>query len=386
MRSLLTRFSKSRHPYEPLITIEVSRERLLHNLAQFQAIAPEGKVAPVLKSNAYGHGLIEVAQVLEKSGNTIPFFVVDSYFEAVALRAKKIKTPILVIGYSRPEDIATSRLKNVSFTVTNLETLHSLSTFHFALSICSLHLKLDTGMHRQGILPDEIDEAITLLHSNSHLQLEGITSHLADADNADATFTKNQIKAWNGIAAKFRREFPALRYVHLSNTDGHRFARDIDANVSRLGLGLYGLPDGQSFMPKLDLKPALEMKTIVTSVKKLAKGESVGYSATFMATNDMTVATIPVGYYEALDRRLSNKGSVLVGPARIACPIVGRISMNITSIDVSKIPNIKVGYSVTVISNNRSDLNSLANMATLAGTIDYELVVHIPAHLKRIVV
>lgn len=381
--------SKSRFPYEPLVIIEISKSRLLNNLDEFSKIAPNGQIAPVLKSNAYGHGLIEVAQILNSARSdlvvkNIPFFVVDSYFEAIALRAKGIKTPILIIGYSRPENIANSKLKNISFTVASIEALLSLSDYKKIKS--SIHLKIDTGMHRQGILPEEVDQAIEIIKNNKNINIEGIASHLSDADNLDTSFTQKQIILWNSIVDKFKQAFPHIKYFHISNTDGHKFSDKIKSNVSRLGIGLYGLKNGDVFEPKIKLLPVLKMKTIITSVKQINKGETVGYGNTFKAINNMRVATIPIGYFEGVNRRLSNSGIILVGDDNIPCPIIGNVSMNITSIDVSNVKDIGINTPVIVISDNNSDQNSIISIAKKCNTIPYEIVVKIPAHLKRIIV
>jgi alanine racemase len=174
------------------------------------------------------------------------------------------------------------------------------------------------------------------------------------------------------------------------------YADKIEANVARLGLGLYGInsssekfypvksAEGGVALPQfngVNLKPVLEMRSIISSVKTLAKGDYIGYNITYEASRDMRVATVPVGYFEGVDRRLSNIGSFLFGDQK--CPIVGRVSMNITSVDVSSANDIKMGSKITVISSNSQDDNSVENIAKLAHTIPYEILVHIPPHLKR---
>jgi alanine racemase len=384
MKKLLTWLSKRRFPYEPLITLSISKKGLFHNLDSFKKLAPGGFVAPVLKSNAYGHGIIDIARMLErKKDDSVPFFVVDSYFEAVALHASGINTPLLVIGYSRPESLLGVRLRGVAFAITNIETLRSVAKAPRSIYI---HLKIDTGMRRQGILPEEITEAIALLKDNPHIVVEGICSHLSSADDASSAFTERQITEWNSIVKRFKNEFLTLKYIHLSATDGHLFNDKIEANVSRLGLGLYGISENAALAQQLHLQPVLGMRTIITGVKKLMKGETVGYGNTFTAPADMTIATIPVGYFEGLDRRLSNKGFVLVGKERAMCPIVGKVSMNITTVDVSKTP-VAINDPVIVISSNPNDVNSIHGMVEMIpGVIPYELAVKIPAHLKRVVV
>ena len=427
MKSLAQWISNRRFPYDPLITVEISRSRLLNNLNEFRKIAPwkdpktrVGMVAPVLKSNAYGHGIIEIADILEKEnwahgpdqGHRIPFFVVDSYYEAAILRAHGIKTHILIIGYTRPETIRSSKGQHTAFAVTSMEMLKKLGGIKYApwdwetgggdgkigtyiprmRRAHRIHLKIDTGMHRQGIMLSEVDEAIEIIRNSPSIILEGICSHLSDADNKDDSFTESQVGIWNKIVKQLKHEFNSIKYVHLSNTDGHNFSSDINANVSRLGLGLYGLTQNPVITSKLDIRPVLEMKTIITGTKSLKAGDHVGYGDAFTAPKDMIVATIPVGYSEGLDRRLSNVGSVQVAPGKgggttlKTCPIVGRVSMNISSIDVSLVTKVTLEDKVVVISKDPGDPNSVGSMAKLCNTIPYDIVVKIPAHLRRVVV
>ncbi|MEA2715640.1 MAG: alanine racemase [Candidatus Parcubacteria bacterium] len=382
MSNPLTWLSRRRFPYEPLINVEISRKRLLHNLNEFRRIAPHGRVAPVLKSNAYGHGFREVASILKHSDH-IPFFVVDSYFEAVALHSDGVRNEILIMGYTRPETILSSRLSHAVFTVAALDTLQHLKETRRRLPI---HLKIDTGMHRHGIMPEEIEHAIDLLAENPLIELKGLCTHLSDADNPDPSFTEGQIKIWNRAVERFRSQCAALDFIHASATDGHRYTNEIESNVSRLGIGLYGLADGRAFSPHLELAPVMKMKTLITGVKKISRDQTIGYGNTYKAPRDMTMATIPAGYFEGIDRRLSNKGSIGVGSEEIACPIVGRVSMNITTIDISRIPHTEIGTPVTVVGDNPWDRNSIMEMAKAAGTIPYEIAVHVPSHLKRAIV
>ncbi|MEN9524342.1 MAG: hypothetical protein RL536_411 [Candidatus Parcubacteria bacterium] len=399
MRRLLRYISRLRFPYQPLITVKISRERLVHNLNEFMRISPQGRVAPVLKANAYGHGLVEVARIIEAERRSdggikkdkIPFVIVDSFFEAVSLRASGIRTPILIIGYTRPETIARSNLRDVSFTITSIDTLRHIanyqtSVFDFASRYISIHLKIDTGMHRQGVMPSELTEVSNILDINSSIVLRGICSHFSDADNPDPSYTESQMHIWNKVVRELHSQYASIKYTHISNTDGHHFVSESHANLSRLGLGLYGLIDGASFSPKLDLKPVMSVETIITGVKKIHKDDTVGYGNTFKAEKDMVIATIPAGYYEGIDRRLSNNGSMSVSSDHAPCPIVGRVSMDITTIDVSHIANVSVGMPVTVISNEAHESNSIVNIAKRCGTIPYEIAVHVQSQLKKMIV
>lgn len=363
MRKLIRLLRNSRFKYKPLVEVEVFKENLLRNLHVFQSKIP---VAPVLKSNAYGHGLVKVAQIMEKQ--KAPFLIVDSYYEALILRNEKIKSKIFMMGHNDIENILQNKLKNVAFAITEIETLAGLSALKKPQKF---HLKIDTGMNRQGIALEQIDEALNLIKSNKNIIIEGICSHFADSDGETEDFTLSQIEKWNKIVQKFRAEFD-LKYWHLSNSFGGKFADKINANVMRLGIGLY-----------LWEKPALQIKSRISSVKSVKAGAKIGYNCTYEAQRDMKIATIPMGYFEGVDRRLSNRGFVKIKD--VFCPIVGRVSMNITTVDVSNV-DAKAGDEVIVISADKADKNSVENIAEMCGTISYEILVHIPAQLRRNIV
>lgn len=376
MRPLLHILRRLRaRPQNTLIEVRISKNALLSNYHAFKN-AYTLLVAPVLKSNAYGHGLVEVATILESERP--PFFVVDSQYEAKVLRSQGVKTPLLVAGYVLPDVIAANQLKDIAFTLTSLEMLRLLCEKKVT---ARLHVKIDTGMRRQGLLPEEMDEAIALL-KQSDLTVEGICSHFADADGPDAVFTNAQIECWNSVVSVWKAAFSTLTWWHIGATAGAAYTKDIDANLIRLGTGLYGFPRHAS--QTFTLMPALSLWSTLTGSKLLRQGERVGYNGTFTAPRDMQVATVALGYYEGVDRRLSNKGSMQVDG--VVCPIVGRVSMNITTIDISACHNAALGARVLVFSANPSDDNSLQNLARLCDTTPLELLVGIPQHLRRMVV
>lgn len=364
--------------YDPSIKIFISRTRLIENLKEYQKNYPKLQFAPVLKSNAYGHGLVEVAEILDKE--QIAFLVVDSLPEATILRSNGIKSEILIIGHTKPENIRNHRLPKVSFTITSLEQLRGISTTISAK--LNIHLKIDTGMHRQGILPEQINKSIEVIKSNKCLNLVGVCSHFAGADGIDEAFTKSQIKQWEEVVLLFQKEFSTIKYFHISATAGTFFSEQTSGNVARLGIGLYGI--NPSPLAKLNLNPVLQMQSVISSLRKVKTGEYVGYNITYKAKRDLTVATVSAGYFEGIDRRLSNYGVFKIDDTY--CPIVGRVSMNITSIDVTAIPNVKFGDKVIIISDNANDRNSVENIAKITKTIPWEIFVHIPQHLRRIVV
>ena len=294
------------------------------------------------------------------------------------MRDNNIQTPILIIGYVEPQIMIKSRLDKISFCITSLEQLRGLS---YSKNRLNLHLKIDTGMHRQGIMSSELDEAISIIKQNPNLNLQGIASHLADADNSKSQSVKNQLKQWAQIQNRLNQAFANITYNHISATAGVIHTKSNNAhNLTRLGLGLYGISIIDN--PKVNLRPALSMQTIISGIKSIQKGDTVGYNNTFIAPRDMLIATIPAGYAEGVDRRLSNTGQVEVNG--ILCPIIGRVSMNITTIDVSNVPQVKLGDIVTIISNDNNSPISVSNIAKTCNTIPYEILVHIPAHLRRV--
>lgn len=376
MLSFLKSIKKHFFSYKPLIEVKIMEQNLLHNFLEFQKAVPKFGLAPVLKSNAYGHGLKEVSGILKKV--KCSFLAVDSLYEALELKKHGNNHQVLVIGFVFPEQIKNQTFKNISFTITSLSQLEALEGLSTDVRI---HLKIDTGMNRQGLGLDQVNQAINVLKNNPHLKFEGLCSHLADADGEEESFTLKQIEIWNSLVEKFKVNFNEIKYLHVSATAGFRFLSKIQANVLRLGLGLYGF---NTLGLNLSLKPVLELQSYVVGVKQLKAGESVGYSHTFTASKDMQIAVLPLGYFEGVDRRLSNLGFVKIKGTE--CAILGRVSMNITTCDVSKVSNVKFLDPVTVISLNPKDLNSVENIAKLCQTIPYEILVHIPQHLRRMVI
>ncbi len=383
LRRILRVFRRRRWQYNHLVHVLIDGDRIVANFDYFQRRHPDCSIVPVLKSNAYGHGLALVAHEMENAKAflpqiSVPFFAVDSYHEALILRNEGIRTPILIIGYSDDANILSSHLKDVAWTISSIEQFRSLLPLLRRETF--IHCKIDTGMHRQGIAPDEISEALELVRKTPLARLDGVCSHFADADTPDSELTRAQINAWNAHVAQIRAAVGDIRWRHISATAGHRYASLVDANMIRLGLGLYGYSNDP--LEDAAIRPALEMLTYITQLRDLPAGERIGYNGTYTTEAPLRLATIPVGYAEGLDRRLSNKGSVLVHG--VACPIVGRISMNMATIDVSAVPDVQPQDEVVVISAQKNALNSAGEMARLCDTIPYDMLVRIPSTLSRV--
>jgi alanine racemase len=375
LRNLKKSFSK----YKNSIIVSVSKENILHNLHTYQRRYEGIAFAPVLKSNAYGHGLIEVAKILEGE-KEIPFFIVDSLYESRILKSHNISKDILIIGFTPKDNILNFNSSRFIFSIISLQELKNLS--QVIKKPTRIHLKIDTGMHRQGVMIEDIDEAIKILKENKNILLEGIFSHLGDADNEDESFSISQIDIWREIVERFKNNFSNIKHFHLAATSGIPFNELGFGSVARLGIGLFGFDN--SNYTDLDLRGALRVESLISSIRTIKRGESVGYGRTFILENDSTLATVPVGYFEGVDRRLSNVGSFKI--ADQFCKIRGRVNMNITSIDISKIKGLKLEDKVIIISENKKDLNSVSNIAKLVNTVPYDILVHINSSLKRRVI
>jgi alanine racemase len=362
---------------DPLIEVGISKANLLHNLHAYQSAYPGVAIAPVLKSNAYGHGLATVARILDQEN--LPFLMLDSLYEAQALRREGIATRILILGYVRPKEIAASSLRDVDFAIVDVEQLRELAAL--ARTPLRLHLEIDTGMHRHGLMPDQLQEAIALLASNARLHAVGAYSHFADADTPGSMHGQRQIAAWKDAKSLLEAACPRITHWHLSATAGMPFAQEAGTNLGRLGIGLYGFD--ASVGSALPLQPALELRSVITSLRTVPAADSVGYNATYTAASPRIIATVPLGYFEGIDRRSSNAGMMLVHGK--AVPIAGRVSMNMTSLDVTDIPGVARADTVIAISRTPEDPNSVQAIAALWGTIPYEVLVHIPQHLRRVV-
>lgn len=354
--------------------IELSNKALRCNYNYYKKIHPESMVCPVLKSNAYGHGLKKIAQMCDGLG--APYLVVDSYYEVLELKKIGIKTPSLVIGYTHPDNYKNMRFGNVAITVLDKETIEALGKLRKKITI---HLKVDTGMHRQGIPFNELESALELIKKYKKLKLEGLCTHLADADNQKSNvFTRGQVVEFKKALKIAEKHGFDIKWKHISATSGAGkiFAKDF--NMIRLGLGLYGDSSVKDFKK---LKPVLTLTSTIIDIKKLKKGDCVSYGCTFTAPKDMKIGIIPAGYYEGVDRRLSNKGTVYYGKTQ--CKIVGRVCMNLTMIDLSNAKRARKWDKVTVIGNNLLLKNSARHIAEICKTVTYTIWTHIAPTIRR---
>lgn len=356
--------------------IDISKSALLHNFDVLKEASGGLEPMPVLKSNAYGHGIELVAEALKE--RVFPYIAVDGYHEY--LRVRRVSNqPVLVMGAIPSENISKLVYDKVAFMVQDAETVNA---FGASGQDVRLHLDVDTGMNRYGSDISGLERILAAIKTHSNLHLEGVASHLADADNTAVEFTKEQGKRFDkALSHVFGAGFkPEL--IHISNSPGAPKKVSKYSNAFRPGLGLYGinpLTEGDAQQKTLaELRPALRFLSTVTAVRELEEGESVSYGRTYIAKKKSRIAVIPVGYYEALPRALSSKARLISKDHELK--IAGRICMNHTMLEAQ---SAEVGDEVEVIGGDSQKPNSAAELSKVAGMIPYELLVDIAVDTRR---
>lgn len=364
--------------------VEIDKNAIRSNYRAFRKFIPATvNIMGIVKSNAYGHNITEFASELESSGANM--LAVDSLVEALVLKKSGIKIPILVLGYTLPEMYEKAFKKNIHITISSLHGLKMFFKSPFSKKI-PIHLKVDTGMHRQGFLMSEKAEVFSLLNKyKKQMLLAGLYTHFASAkDPEDKQFTEKQIKEFEVWRKSFFDEGYSL-LVHAGATGGALAFRNSHFDMVRVGIGLYGVYPSSAveFFSKkeIGLKPALSWKTIISEIKEIEKGEGVGYDLTHSVKKKTKIAVCPVGYWHGYFRSLSNNAHVLVRGAR--ANVLGRVSMDMIVIDVSGIKNIKTGDEVALIGKSGKDEIFAADLAEKAGTSAYELLTRINPLIKR---
>jgi len=363
--------------------IEVSKADLRDNYHVFRNITKAGtKLMAIAKSNAYGHGLVDYALFMESLG--IDWFGVDSIVEARTLRENDIKKPILVLGYTLPEKITEAFSNKISLTVSSFEALKEFSKLFPAAP--KIHLKIDTGMHRQGFFIKELPMVLEFIERKMDLKMvEGVFTHFASAkDPKQPQDTLKQIDEFEK-AIKILANKNVIVIKHAAATAGTINFPQSHYDMVRVGIGLYGLwpsPETfQSFNSRISLKPALVWKTIVSEVKSLPKGSKIGYDFTETLTRDSRIAVCPIGYWHGFPRALSSKGFIVI--KNKTRKVLGRVSMDMISVDVTEVERIKIGDIATIL-GERGQSPTADSLAELSGTTNYEIITRLNPLIKRL--
>ena len=364
--------------------VEISLPRLAANCRAVKLlIGPDTQLMAVVKADAYGHGAPRCAQVLASAG--ADWFGIALIEEALELRAAGITQPIFCLGGAWPEQAETvirHQLTPALFTIESAVALNHAAQRHN--QILTVHLKVDTGMGRYGVPLTDLPAFLDALKPFEHLRVNGLMTHLANADDANHTHTNQQVAAYQTAWQLLETRGYQPMWQHLANsaaTHGHTTAR---GNLVRVGALLYGLTGDvlQPGLPGVNVQPVLSLHSRIAFLKTVEAGATIGYGATFTTTRTSRIATIPIGYADGYRRDLSNCGAVLIRGAR--APIVGRVSMDLTMVDVTDIPAATYGDEVILLGEQGDAAIRAEDLAGLLDTVSYEVVTGISARVPHL--
>ncbi|MDE6372311.1 MAG: alanine racemase [Clostridia bacterium] len=359
--------------------VEIDVKALRHNICIARdKVGNDVKIMCLVKANAYGHGAVAVAKYCQ---DLLDYFGVATIDEGMQLRQNGVDLPILIVG-----DIAKSRYEDaidfdIDITAHSLECATSLNEFCKSVGkSAKVHIAIDTGMGRIGFLPEEVDQAVEVC-SLDNLEIKGIFTHFAKADEVDKSYTYMQKRKFDEFVERIKRKGADVGLRHVANSASILDVGYCNCDMVRMGVMTYGLSPSPVVNGK-SLRPAMSWHSHIVHIKSLPKGRYVSYGGDYVTQDETLVATVAVGYGDGYPRVLSGRSSVLVNGQR--APVIGRICMDQMMIDVTHIEDAKVGDIVTLMGRQGSQTISAEELAGLAGTINYEIVCGIAQRVPRV--
>lgn len=370
---------------EPITWLEINTAALEHNILNYKSVCKPAFLAPVIKSNAYGHGIELVAQFFDKQ-DAIDILCVVSLSEAIHLRTIGIQKPLLVLSIL-DRNLEHAVIRDIAVVVYDLATvieLNRLGKLHSKKAL--VHVKVDTGLSRLGLLKENAINFIEYIHQLPFITVQGIFTHYANSENKDQTYTNHQLTIFNTVIEHLEAKGIHIPLRHTSCSAALTANIGAHHTLVRAGIGIYGLwPSAdnkqitQKLYPQFSLRPALTWKTRVIHVKEIPAGSYIGYNLTHKVSTTSQIATLPIGYWDGYDRRLANKGMVCI--KRHIVPVVGIVAMNLTMVNVTGL-DVAVGDEVTVLGNDTG--LTADDIAQKCSTINYEIVTRINTSLPRL--
>ena len=361
---------------------EIDLAALRHNFYKVRELAGSScQALAVVKANAYGHGAVNVARELEKCG--VDLLGVAICEEAVELRNAGIQVPVIVLGgvyNSQLDDVFAYAITPVIYDIETALRLDAMAAHH-GLRL-NVHIKLDTGMGRVGILPRDVDSFFERLKTCKHLLVDGLLTHLAVSDTAHESaddFTAGQLNTFHDLAACIRDKGFSPTYLHLANSAAIIRQLGPCYTLTRPGLMLYGICP--LLQPAIDLKPVMTLKTKIVSLKKVPAGCSISYRRTFITSRESIIATLPIGYADGYSRQFSNRAAVLIRGQK--APVAGVVCMDMVMVDVTDIPNVQVNDTVILLGCQGHESINVRELAEIAHTIPYEVLCGISSRVPR---
>lgn len=373
--------------------VEIDAGALENNIREFRRRLGTGPaLGAVVKSNAYGHGMLEAARIARRAG--ADWLCVNNLDEGVRLRGDGHDAPILVMGYVPLADLETAAAHELQPVVYNEESVRALGAAAVRLGRpARVHLKVETGTHRQGVEEDRVPAFVARILATDGVALAGVYTHFANIeDTTDHSFAESQIAAFDRIVGAVREAGARGVLRHSACSAATALFNRTHLDLARVGISLYGLWSSRETYvsclergkPSLALRAVLSWKTRVAQIKPVPEGGFIGYGCTYRATRPLRIAVLPVGYYEGYDRRLSNLGHVLIRGRR--APVRGRICMNMCMVDVTDVPGASVEDEAVLIGAQGDEVVGADQIAAWCGTINYEVVTRIHERLPRVIV
>ncbi len=373
-----------------LVWVEIDRSAPEHNLGQLRkAAAPGVAFCAVVKSNAYGHGVAEIARLLPSAD----WFAVNSLEEGRELRGLGVSKPVLVLGHVPLDRLEEAVRADLSLTVYNPETVQKLGSLRGLPGPAKLHLKVETGTGRQGVMPSDLEGFLALVSSTENVKLEGLSTHFANIeDTLNHGYAEKQLAVFSDAVRTVEKAVGRPPVVHTACTAASILFPKTHFSMLRVGIGLYGLwPSRETYLSALqggtavpELRPVLAWKTRLAQIKGLPEGSFVGYGCSYRTTRRTLLGVLPVGYADGFDRALGNRAHVLIRGKR--APVIGRICMNLTMVDLTDIPGVRLEEETVLLGVMGDERISAETMAEWAGTINYEVVARISSLLPRRIV
>ncbi|KAA0206590.1 alanine racemase [Candidatus Uhrbacteria bacterium] len=367
--------------------IEIDASALRSNFRSLSRLARPAKTMAVIKANAYGHGIFECSEILRKAG--VRWFGVDNVEEGLGLRNKGLGESVLVLGYTPLDRLAEAVKRDLSIVAYNLDTFRALARLRGKKA--KVHIPIETGLTRQGIGEGELDLILAaLVKHRDRIKLEGVHTHFANIeDTKSRAYADYQLDEYKKAIVKIKEYGLYPEYKHTASTAASILYSDTHFDMVRTGIGLYGLWPSEDTrrrsQHRLKLEPVLSWKTIVAQVKDVKKGTPVSYGLTERVRRDSKVAVLPIGYADGFDRVANSKqGHTLIGGKR--CKVLGRVCMNMTMVDVTDVPRVRPEDEVVLIGRQGRERIAAEELASLAGTINYEIVTRINGDIPRIVI
>ena len=355
-----------------------------HNVKELiKLLKPGTSFMAVVKANAYGHGAYVVSSQALKSGASC--LGVATAEEGAELREAGIKAPILVLGGIDISDVETVSQFDLDQCVFSTDLLDGLNKEGIKRGKrINIHIKIDTGMNRIGISRvEELARFLKEAKELSNLRLDGIFTHFATADEADRTFTREQLERFTEMLNIVKKHNLQPKWVHAANSAAILVSPDTHFNLVRAGISMYGYyPSSEMDKTQVSLLPVMQWETRILCVKEVNQGESISYGRTFYAPTPMRIATLPIGYADGYKRILSNKGHVLI--AGVKAPVVGRICMDQMMVDVTHIPQAKPNDAVILLGMQHDASIDADYLANLCDTISYEILTSVSVRVRRI--